>query len=58
MLQIAVINESTAIGDPDVQNMIPAFNTQWNNDLNSVWGVGAATFALNPRQQTPPAGSW
>jgi hypothetical protein len=50
MLHIAVINESTAIADAAVQNMIPAFNTQWNNDLNSVWGVGAATFASNPKQ--------
>ena len=58
MLQIAVINESTASTDADVQNMIPAFNTQWNNDLNSVWGVGAATFAFTPKQQSPPAGSW
>jgi hypothetical protein len=58
MLQIAVINESTASTDAEVQKMIPAFNTQWNNDLNSVWGVGAANFAFNPRQQAPPAGSW
>jgi hypothetical protein len=58
MLQIAVINESTAIADSDAQAMIPAFNTQWNNDLNSVWGVGAARFALNTKQQAPPAGSW
>ena len=58
MLHIAVINESTAGADADVQKMIPAFNTQWNNDLNSVWGVGAATFAFNPKQQTPPPGSW
>ena len=58
MLQIAVINESTASADRDVQNMIPAFNTQWNNDLNSVWGVGAATFVFNPKRQSPPPGSW
>ena len=58
MLQIAVINESTASADTDVQKMIPAFNTQWNNDLNSVWGVGAATFVFNPKQQAPSAGSW
>ena len=58
MLQIAVISESTAIADADVQAMIPAFNTQWNNDLNSVWGVGAATFAFTPKKQAPPAGSW
>jgi hypothetical protein len=58
MLQIAVINESTAIADADVEKMIPAFNTQWNHDLNSIWGVGAASFAFNPKQQTPPAGAW
>ena len=33
MPQIAVINESTAISDADVQNMLPAFGQQWNNDL-------------------------
>ena len=60
MLQIAVINESSAdaISDADVQKMIPAFDTQWNKDLTSVWGVGAATFLWVPRQQTPPTGSW
>jgi hypothetical protein len=58
VLQIAVINESTAMNDGDAQAMIPAFNTQWNNDLNSVWGVGAASFAFNPKQQAPPVGSW
>jgi len=58
MLQIAVINESTAMADGDVQGMIPAFSTQWNKDLNAVWGVGAATFALNSKQHAPPSGSW
>ena len=58
MLQIAVINESTAIADADVQAMIAAFSAQWNKDLNSVWGVGAASFAFNPSKQAPPAGSW
>lgn len=58
MLPIAVINESTAIADADVQALLPAFSTQWNQDLNSVWGVGEATFAFSPRQQAPPAGAW
>ena len=40
MLQIAVINESAAISDVPVQEMIPAFSTQWNTDLNAAWGVG------------------
>ena len=48
MLQIAVINESTAIADGPVQQMIPAFSTQWNTDLNAVWGVGAANFVFSP----------
>ena len=30
MPQIAVINESTAIADADVQKMLPAFQQQWN----------------------------
>jgi hypothetical protein len=30
MLQIAVINESTAVADGAVQQMIPAFSAQWN----------------------------
>jgi hypothetical protein len=39
MPQIAVINESTAISDADVRKMIPAFDQQWNKDLQPVWGV-------------------
>jgi len=58
MLQIAVINESTAISDGDVQKMIPAFSAQWNNDLNAVWGVGEAQFTLVPKGTAPAAGAW
>ncbi len=58
MLQIAVINESTAIADAQVASMIPAFSTQWNGDLNSVWGVGAAQLTLSPKQRTPPTAAW
>lgn len=60
MLQIAIINESSAdaISDAAVQAMIPAFDSQWNKDLNSVWGVGAATFTWVPKQAQPPTGSW
>jgi hypothetical protein len=58
MLQIAVINESSAIGDSDVKGMIAAFSTQWNNELNAVWGVGAAQFSFTPKGTQPPAGSW
>jgi hypothetical protein len=58
MPQIAVINESTAIADADVQNMLPAFDQQWNQDLIPVWGVDKASFAFVPRGQAPAAGAW
>lgn len=57
MLQIAVINESTVINDRAVQGMIPALSAQWNQDLNGVWGVGAAQFVFYAGSP-PPAGSW
>jgi hypothetical protein len=58
MLQIAVINESNAISDGDVKGMIPAFSAQWNNELNAVWGVGAAQFSFTAKGSPPPKGSW
>lgn len=58
MLQIAVINESTASTDTDVQKMLPAFSQQWNTDLKQVWGVDDATFSFVPSGQQPAAGSW
>jgi hypothetical protein len=58
MLQIAVINEATAIADADVQKMLPAFDQQWNKDLQPIWGVEAATFAFVPKSQKPATGSW
>jgi len=57
-LQISVINESTVIEDADIQQMIPAFSAQWNNDLVAVWGVQTADFVFMAKGQTPPAGSW
>jgi hypothetical protein len=57
-IQIAVINESTAIGDADVQAMLPAFSQQWNSDLEPIWGVGEANFSFVPKDQTPSAGTW
>ena len=58
MPQIAVINESTAIADADVQKMLPAFAQQWNKDLAPVWGVDAATLTFMPKNKMPAAGSW
>jgi hypothetical protein len=58
MLQIAVINESTAIVDSNVQHMLPAFTQQWNQDLGQVWEVEEATFTFVPKGQAPAAGTW
>ncbi len=58
MLQIAVINESTASTDAAVQAMLPAFDQQWNKDLQSVWSVDPVTFAFHAKGKKPPAGSW
>lgn len=58
MPQITVINESTAIQDPDVQKMLPAFGSQWNGDLNTVWGVGQAQFNFVSKGTAPATGSW
>lgn len=58
MPQIAVINESTAISDHDVQAMLPAFTQQWNQDLKPIWGVEEATFTFVPKRKKPAAGSW
>jgi hypothetical protein len=58
MPQIAVINESSAISDADVQKMLPAFEQQWNKDLLPVWGVDTATFNFMPPGQPPASGTW
>jgi hypothetical protein len=58
MIQIAIINESTAIADSAVQQMIPAFQTQWSRDLAPVWGLEQAQFTWSPKTQAPAAGAW
>jgi hypothetical protein len=58
MPQIAVINESTAISDADVQKMLPAFGQQWNKDLAPIWGVDLASFTFVPSGQSPASGTW
>ena len=58
MPDIAVINESTAIADADVQAMLPAFEQQWNSDLKPIWGVDTATFTFVPNGQSPAGGTW
>jgi hypothetical protein len=58
MIQIAVINESTAITDAQVQAMIPAFATQWNRDLAPIWTLDQVQLTWTPKTEQPPATSW
>lgn len=58
MPDIAVINESSAIADKDVEAMLPALELQWNRDLKPIWGVDSAAFVFVPKGQTPRAGAW
>jgi hypothetical protein len=58
MIKIAVINESTAIADAEVQKMIGAFEKQWNRDLAPCWGLEEASFTWTAKNNPPPAGAW
>ena len=58
MLQIAVLNESTVISDADVKKMIPAFTSQWNKDLTSVWNVCDVAFTFTTKRKSPARDSW
>jgi hypothetical protein len=58
MPHLAVINESTAVADADVQHMLPAFTKQWNHDLKPIWAVDQASFAFVPKGHPPAKGAW
>jgi len=58
MLHIAVINESNTTTDDAVRAMVPAFGTQWNKDLDPVWGVGQASLHFVAKHSKPSAGAW
>ena len=49
---------STKIADSAVQAMIPAFETQWNRDLHSVWRQEIASFSFVPKGSNPPPSDW
>lgn len=58
MPNIAVINESTAIADDRVKAMLPALQTQWNRDLQPMWGVEEAGLVFVPKGIAPASGLW
>lgn len=58
MTQIAVINESTAMADAAVIEIMAALQTQWNRDLSPVWEIDQAEFTFVPKGQTPDPKAW
>ncbi|HUK00914.1 MAG TPA: hypothetical protein VLW26_01395 [Steroidobacteraceae bacterium] len=58
MIQVAFINESKSMSDADVHKLMSPLSTQWNKDLNAVWGVGSAQFTFTPRGTPPAHGTW
>jgi hypothetical protein len=61
MPNVVVINESVAVPsvtDDEVLAILPALQTQWNRDLQAVWGVETAIFTFAPKTQRPAPGSW
>lgn len=58
MPAIAVINASTVIGDAEIRGYLPAFEQQWNRDLQPIWSTDRASFSFVPKGQAPAAGAW
>jgi hypothetical protein len=57
MIQIAVINESTVVSDPQVKQMVDAIQVQVDRDWTPVWGIPAQLVAV-PRGQQPATSMW
>ena len=58
MIQMSVMNQSTVTSDAEVQSWLPAFESQWNNDLIPIWPLEPVKFTFIPNGQTPPPQSW
>jgi len=56
-IQIAVINESTVLGDDDVIPVVSALQKQVTDDFFPVWGANAE-LKLVAKATPPPSGSW
>lgn len=56
-MPIAVLNESTALTDAEVESYIPAFQTQVSQHFGPIWGA-TAELVFYPKNQAPPGSSW
>lgn len=58
MIDVAVMNHSSAIADEAIRAMLPAFEHQIGRDLRAVWGVDSMAFTFVPGERRPREGSW
>jgi hypothetical protein len=56
-INIAVIHKSTVVTAQQVQDALPALQTQVSRDFAPVWGIDA-TLSFVPNGTVPPADSW
>src|SRR5712692_10062037 len=56
-IKIAVINASTVLTDKDIENVLPALQTQVSRDFAPAWGVDA-DLAFVPQGSNPSPGAW
>jgi hypothetical protein len=57
LIPVAVLNQSTAVTDTEVKNLISALQTQVSRDLAPAWNIDA-TLSLVVAGQQAPAGSY
>jgi hypothetical protein len=57
LINIAVINQSTAVSDTEVAAAVPNLNIQVQRDVAPIWGINAQVTYV-PKGQIAPANSW
>lgn len=55
--QIALLNESTVVGDDEVAAIAKALQHQVNEDFRPIWGTNASVLAV-PKGEKPSPGTW
>jgi hypothetical protein len=58
MINLAVMNQSTAVTDAGVQSLLPSLTTQWNRDLAATWNVDQVAMTFVPAGSAPAPGQW
>jgi hypothetical protein len=56
-IKISVLNESTVVSDKEIEDAMPAFQTQVSRDFAKVWGVDA-DLKFIPKGSNADPGSW